>query len=559
MAKLRRRLGWTETPGETRVPSRFRFMNPVYLLRNGYEVFLRHGMKHRLVSVLLVAGFIFLTVKIPLKQMGVQEMPEADRRMVEINVDFDANYNMAMVKEVTDSMGEVIESLEDELGIKHVFKEYSARHAEVTLFLLNDEDMDSTWEAFPYTSEEVMDIFWYALPESIPGAEFSVSTGGGGMGGGSGGGSKQRRVSARLEGDDTTTLDGYAKRFMDLLDELPGVTGAELSSQRANQEIQLKVDTELAGHMGIEPSQIAQTVSFALRGTPLSKLKQGGREITVWGQFREEDRKNVNNLNNIMMAGSDGTMVTMNQLVTKTKMETPQIIQRRNGKNFVYVVGNAAGKDLSEIHAGLGDIINTFEMPTGYSVGLGDELRGIEEDQSNFFSLLIMAVLLIFIVMSALFESVLLPLSILTTVPMAFLGVIWLMYITGTPMDTIAFIGCILMVGVVVNNGIVIVDHINRLRKQGLNRYDAIVQGGLDRLRPVLMTALTTILGAIPLAIGGRLGEPATVSLGMAMIGGLTAGTVLTLFVVPLFYSFIDDLQQWFMRFFSELVSIRQS
>ncbi|MFP6617630.1 MAG: efflux RND transporter permease subunit, partial [Candidatus Hydrogenedentota bacterium] len=191
-------------------------------------------------------------------------------------------------------------------------------------------------------------------------------------------------------------------------------------------------------------------------------------------------------------------------------------------------------------------------------VAMGDELRGIEDNQSNFFSLLLMAVLLIFIVMSALFESCLLPLSILTTVPMAFLGVIWLMFLTGTSMDTIAFIGCILMVGVVVNNGIVIVDHINQLRKEGLDRYDAIVQGGLNRLRPVLMTALTTILGAIPLAIGGRIGEPATVSLGMSMIGGLSAGTVLTLFVVPLFYSFIDDLQQWIMRFFGVLVSLRQ-
>lgn len=563
-SRLLNRLHWVHTMDDSEAPSkpsRLRFLNPVYVLRNGYELFLRRGMKHRFVSLLIVAGFVYLTVQVPMKRMGFQEMPSSDGRMIEIDVDFDANYNMEMASEVFETMESIIKPLHETLGVKHSFKQYTARGGEMNLFLINDEDMDSTWEAFPYSSEEVMDILWYVLPDNAPGVEFSVSTGGmgggGGGGGGRGGGSAQKRVSARLEGDDTQTLDGYAKRFLALLDDLPGLTGAELSTQRSNQEIQLKVDTELAGYMGIRPMDIAQTVSFALRGAQLSKMKSGSREITVWGQFREEDRKNTNNLNNIMMAGSDGTMVTMNQLVTKHRTETPRVIQRRNGKNFVYAVGSVASKNLNDIHTAMRGLVSNFEMPTGYNVAMGDELRGIEDNQSNFFSLLLMAVLLIFIVMSALFESCLLPLSILTTVPMAFLGVIWLMFLTGTSMDTIAFIGCILMVGVVVNNGIVIVDHINQLRKEGLDRYDAIVQGGLNRLRPVLMTALTTILGAIPLAIGGRIGEPATVSLGMSMIGGLSAGTVLTLFVVPLFYSFIDDLQQWIMRFFGELVSLR--
>ena len=273
----------------------------------------------------------------------------------------------------------------------------------------------------------------------------------------------------------------------------------------------------------------------------------------VRAQFEEEDRKNSANLDNIMLQGMSGEMITLNQLVTKTKAETPQVIQRRNGKNFVYVTASTASKDMASVNAQMRQAVDTFQLPTGYNIAMGDELRRIQEDQSTFFSILIMSILLIYIVMAALFESYLLPLSILTTVPMAFMGVVWLMYLTGTPMDTIAFIGCILMVGVVVNNGIVIVDHINSLRKTGMDRYDAIIQGGRDRLRPVLMTALTTILGALPLAIGGRLGQPAAVSLGMSMIGGLMAGTFLTLFVVPLFYSFVDDAQKWISLYIGEL------
>lgn len=530
--------------------SKWRFVNPVYLLRTSYEFLLSNGMKHRLVSVLVLGLFVALTMQVPMKGMQFQQMPTTDDRRVEIDFDFDVNYNMDMATEVIDTVEAAILPYHEELGVKDVFKDYSARGGELNFFLLKDEDMDSDFSEFPYSTEEVLDILWYLLPETAPGMEISMSTDGSDRGGG---GAQQSRISVRMEGDDTQTLDGYSKRYQEMLEDLPGVTSTRTSTQRAEQEIQLNIDEDLAGYMGIEPMMVAQTVAFALRGTQLSKMQQGAREITVWAQFEEADRQNQGNLDNIMLAGESGSLVTLNQLVDKKRTETPRTIQRRNGKNFVWITGNVAGKDIGQMYKSLGELNESFDMPTGYSISFGDELQGLEEDQGNFFSLLIMAVLLIFIVMSALFESVLLPLSILTTVPLAFLGVAWIMFITGTPMDTIAFIGCILMVGVVVNNGIVIVDHINQLRKQGLDRYDAIIQGGKNRLRPVLMTAITTILGAIPLAIGGRIGEPATVSLGMSMIGGLTAGTFLTLFVVPLFYSFIDDLQLWLKRFWAEI------
>ena len=305
--------------------------------------------------------------------------------------------------------------------------------------------------------------------------------------------------------------------------------------------------------------RVAQRVGVALLGTEVGKTKAGGREISVWAKFQAEDRKNRSNLDNVMLRGSSGSLVTLSQLVTSRKVDTPRMINRRNGKNFVYVTASTAGPNLANVERPLRSIVDSFEMPTGYSLALGEELRGLQEDQSNFFAILLLAVVLIFIVMSALFESCLIPLSILTSVPLAFLGVIWTMYLTGTPMDTIAFIGCILMVGVVVNNGIVIVDHIKNLRKEGLNRFDAILQSGHDRHRPVLMTALTTILGATPLIaplVFERIGQPATVSLGCALIGGLTAGTFFTLFVVPLFYTFVDDFQTWIMGYLASVLRI---
>ncbi len=532
----------------------FRRVSPIVAVRNGYVRLLAMSMRNRLATTAILVGIVWVTIEWPLQNMPFQAIPDIDGRVVEVDVKLDPNFDMAMAGELFDEVGSMLDARRDELGIKNVLKNYTVRGGELTMFLLKPEDLPPA-QPFPYSTEEVVDIVWHLLPERVPGARFTVSTGMEERGAGS----AQSRVSLRLEGDDTETLDEYAELLMDVLGALPELTDTRKSTERAQQEIQLKIDNVLAGHAGIEPMRVAQTVGFALLGTELSRVKSGGREISVWAQFQAEDRKSRANLDNVMLRGSSGSLVMLNQLVTSRKAETPRMINRRNGKNFVYVTASTAGPNLANVERALRGIVDSFEMPTGYSLALGDELRGLQEDQSNFFSILLLAVVLIFIVMSALFESCLIPLSILTSVPLAFLGVIWTMYLTGTPMDTIAFIGCILMVGVVVNNGIVIVDHIKNLRKEGLSRFDAIVQSGHDRIRPVLMTALTTILGATPLIaplVFERIGQPATVSLGCALIGGLTAGTFLTLFVVPLFYTFVDDFQTWIMRYLASVSRI---
>jgi len=188
------------------------------------------------------------------------------------------------------------------------------------------------------------------------------------------------------------------------------------------------------------------------------------------------------------------------------------------------------------------------------SVNNGDEAEELDTSFRNFRIALVFAIILIYIVMGALFESFVLPLSILSSVPLAFIGVYWSMYLSEVPLDSVSLIGVILMCGVIVNNGIVIVDHINQLRLRGQDRESAILQASRERLRPVLMTALTTILGCVPLAQGTQIGEVSFHSLGRALIGGLTTGTVLTLFIVPLFYSLIDDLGLWLRGYIANVV-----
>ncbi len=554
---------WRESGVEQagRIGRVFNRIQPIRWLDAVYSVGLRWSIQNRLAALLVLAGFVALTIAVPARKIQFKAMPAMDGRVVLVSVELDPNFDMPKAGMMFNEIEKLLDARREELGIKHIFKDYSVRGGEVRAFLTPLEDL-APGEDFPYTTEQVRDIIWDIVPERVPGARITVAEGGGGFDMGSGGG--RGSISLRLRGDDAAAIGRYADKLVAELEQLPGLTDVRQNTERSEQEIQLKVDNVLAERAGIDALQVAQTVGFALMGTELSRIKQGSREIQVWAQFQEADRRGRSNLDNVMLSGRSGALVALNQLVTMRKGTTPQTINRRDGKNFVLVSAQAAEGDLKRAMSQLNKVVTNFELPVGYSLDYGDEIMNLQEDQYNFVSTLLMAVLLIYIVMAALFESLVLPLSILTSVPLAFLGVVWVVYFAhlrmpSVAMDTIGFIGCVLMVGVVVKNGIVIVDHVNQLRKEGLARFEAVMLGGSHRLRPVLMTALATILGAAPLLaplISARWGSPATISLGCAMIGGLITGTVLTLFVVPLFYTLVDDFQGWLGRYFGGLLGL---
>ena len=189
-------------------------------------------------------------------------------------------------------------------------------------------------------------------------------------------------------------------------------------------------------------------------------------------------------------------------------------------------------------------MMDGIELPRGYSWHKGERFKQLQETETSGQIGMVMAVTSVFLLMGVLFESFVLPFSVLFSIPFSFLGVYWTLYLTDTPMDTMAFIGVIVLIGVVVNNAIVLVDMINRLRADGRARFDAILEAGRNRFRPILMTTFTTVFGLLPMAVGGSnvMGVPYA-PLGRTMMGGLLASTFLTLLVVPLFYTLLDDLR----------------
>ncbi len=508
----------------------------------GYSTALRWSLHNRLATLILLTMLGAVTMVYPFKRVGMRDMPNLDTREVAIQVQLDQSYDMARADHLFASMEAKIDERRDELGIKNVMTFYSNGQGSFNVYLYTEDD-GPLGEDPPFTTDEVKQILSTVLGKRLPGAEvlYNVTdTGNSGTGG---------TVTVYMSGDDRETLERYAEAFQERLERLPLISDVDSDAERAKNEIQISIDQPLAEQYGINAQIIALTADAAMRGARLPYMKQGIREIPVWAQFREEDRKSRANLEKVSVIGTTGQPVPISRLATFTKRQTASIIQRFNGKNVISVTAQARSSDYSAIKNQLTVAIKDFRMPTGYTVDFGDSLKELGENSTNFVSTMLMALILIYLVMSALFESVFFPMSILTTVPMALGGAVWMLFLTGSQFDSVTLIGCILMAGVIVNNGIVIVDHINLVRRGDLGRTDCIVKAGGDRFRPVMMTALTTILGLVPLALVSTGSAATFAGLGRALIGGLTVGTLLTLIIVPVFYSLIDDFQLWCLRF----------
>ncbi len=525
-------------------------LHPVKWVIDMYASLMALALRRRLVCLFLLGVAMYATYYGPMQHVGMREMPKLDTREVRIDLVMDQNYDMETARALFHQVEEQVDSLREALAIKKVLTLHGAVSGFIEVYLHTEDDGPLGLNP-PYQTEQVMQILSQVIPKRVPGVELRFSMADAGQA------ESGETISLFLRGDNGEMLEQYAERLKRVMGLMENVSDPVTNIERGVQEMQVKIDEALAQQAGVSPMIIAQTVDAALRGARMPYMKQGRREVPVWAQFREEDRKSQANLENVTVPGITGKLVPLQQLTDYNKALSPTSIRRINGKNVVTVSAKLSTKNLSQVRGDLQAAVDYLDLPPGYTVDFGEELEDIEANIFNFASTLAMAIILIYLVMAALFESYLLPLSILTTVPMALGGAVWMLAYMGNQFDQITLIGCILMAGVIVNNGIVIVDHINRLYREKGNRTEAIVQAGVDRFRPVMMTAMTTVLGLVPLAMAKTGGASTFAGLGQALIGGLTAGTLLTLVIVPIFFTMLDDFQHWAANFFGNLTGRR--
>jgi hydrophobic/amphiphilic exporter-1 (mainly G- bacteria), HAE1 family len=340
-----------------------------------------------------------------------------------------------------------------------------------------------------------------------------------------------------------------------LLGSLDGVSDLRGDGENDNAEILVQVDNEAAGRFGINASTISQIMGLTYRGVMLPRLNTGSKEIDMIVSLEPDDRESIENLTILPVGEFEGQMIRLGQVADFNFASGPQRIRRINQKSGVTVRGTYDGEKMEPLLRKIRILMNNMEMPLGYGWDFGTEIQNSQQQQSDMGVNMILALACVFFVMASLFESLLHPLIVMSCVPFASVGVFWIMMATATPFNLMAMIGIVILIGIVVNNGIVLVDHINTHRRLGISIEDALMAACGQRLRPILMTAGTTILGLLPLALftSAHVADAQYYPMARAIIGGLASSTLLTLLVLPTYYLLANRYADAFQGYLNRL------
>jgi HAE1 family hydrophobic/amphiphilic exporter-1 len=486
-------------------------------------------LKRRLELVLGVLAVFMVTSAVAFKEVKFVGQQEEERGGFELNVRLPNSTTLEEAEQYFLDGEKIIESMQAELDLDGWFLFHGATRGSF-----------QGWFNSPRTNElsprEATKRVLEALPE-VAGVKVYTNQD---MQGDS---KKNANVHKfRLEGDDADILEQVAEELEEVFVRVEGVIGMKNLNDEAPSEMALVLDRDRAQSQGINPTSVATVIGYALRGQTLPRFRRDGKEIPVTVRFKEEDRDSLAELNDFQVPAADDAFVKLSSLTEPRYLASSRRIFRNNKKTSREITLELEDGQEEETRMRLMALAAGINLPEGVAFGGGHRQEGMDEDVAGMLFAGIVSIVFIYLLMGFLFESFILPLSIILTIPLASLGVYWAHFIMDKDIDFLGVVGLILLIGVVVNNGIVLIDYVTRLRHDGIERTEALVLAAERRFRPIMMTALTTIGGMIPLTLTGSssIGMSYT-SFGLTLIGGLTTATLLTLLVVPLFYTFFDD------------------
>ena len=352
-----------------------------------------------------------------------------------------------------------------------------------------------------------------------------------------------RELAIELYGHDMAASRQYAEAVKNAIANIDGVSDIVISREEQNPELKVVVDRDKASRLGLDVRTVGKTIETLFAGDTATRYREGGDEYDVEVRLRPEDRAKIEDLRDIYIDCPRGDKVPLANLATIETGLGPTKIERKDQARYITVSADVTGRDLGSVVKDVRTTLDKIPPPVGFSYKFG----GVEKEKREAFGLLIMATILgmvlVYMVMASQFESFRDPFIIFLSVPFGFVGVVIGLVVTGQTMNVISFIALILLVGIVVNNGIVLISYTGILRKRGHDVYTAIVESGKSRLRPVLSTTITTLLGLLPLAISRGTGSEVWVPFAVTSISGLTVGTVVTLILMPTLYSIFEGLK----------------
>ena len=525
-------------------------------LSSRYAQFLDWSLRHRGWSLFGIAVIVVISL-VPFKLMKVDMFPNESGGTLEVNFDWRGSYTLEQMSTEVGKIETFFDERRERYQLKQVYVYFGERGFAGVRLTLDDQGYRCNTavtqvltlvgvrdpEKCLRSPEDIQEQIRKELPK-LARAELSFDDGDGGPGGNQS--RTDNTIQLSINGDSPEKLEQIGNQLLPLFARLPELRDARLEVGDVNSEVKVTVDREKAAAYGFSSQEIAQYIGIALRGTPLREFRDKGEEVPVWARFAGSEQFRIQDMSALNLRRADGTTVPLTAMVKVEIVQAASQISRQNRRTALSITASLApGVEMEKAREAVDALTRNFKLEPGYTVGYGEDFNFGEDAAKQMLFNTMIALLLIIIIMAALFESFVHPFAILSGVMFSILGVGWLFWLTGTTFSIMAFIGILVLMGVVVNNGIVMVEHINNLRREGLDRTAALVAGSRERLRPILMTMGTTILAMLPLCFGssGIGGDgPPYYPMARAIVGGLLFSTFVSLLFLPTIYAWFDDL-----------------
>ena len=506
------------------------------LLEKSVKLSLRFRAGVILISLLLLGGGLY-----GLTTVGTQFLPNTDEGFFTVRVKLENGAALSETDKVITALEQALKAerdVETYVSLVGTTQEGSFRgskNANIGELYVKMQDINQRDRSTFAFVDDVKKMLEKAAQKANPSAEISFSLQ-------SSSGSSPNTLTFSVRAADKERLNHNVDKMYHALKDLNNVT--ELSTDLMNtvEEVQIKVDREKAWQNGLAPAQIARAVNDVTRGNRATQMIDDQSNIySVFVEYDQAVTQNLEKLKTLLIKKPDGNYIALDQLTNIEQGEGPVRIQRINQQNAVqFTLKYKSTTNLGSISKAVDKEITALNLPDDIDVVFSGDRELLDSSIDDMIMAFVLAIVFIYLVMAAQFESLKYPFVIMFTVPLMAVGVSIALTSTNTPIGITAIIGIIVLAGIVVNNAIVIVDYINQRKESGLDTYDAIITSVKDRSRPIFMTAFTTILGLIPLALGIGEGTEINRPMGITVIGGLISSTFLTLFVIPVVYSLFD-------------------
>lgn len=502
---------------------------------HGYRDLLYVALRYRFVTV-LVAACAFGASLLLYPMLGTEFLPPSDEGEVRVTGEMEVGTKLEIVDRQTRKMEEIVKAAVPEMESSVVsigpsgFRpdEVSQGEIRITLVPVSQRKRSNTEIANDLRQRLDGVIPGMSIRTRAPQGQFLLERIIGG----------EDSLNIEVRGFNLKNLDILASRVAEAIGDVPGITDIQLSREAGMPQEEITIDRDKAADLGLTVRQIAEALEIAVAGMPSGDYRTQGNQYRILIQMKDAEKLNLDEILDMTLTNQKGRQIAIRNVVSIKSGRGPILIDRKDQQRLVTVEANIAGRDMGSIAKDVQERLDAIPRPVGYDFIIAGKFEEQREAFAELVISLALALILVYMVLASQYESFRDPIVVMTTVPLAAIGVLVTLFLTHTTLNLQSFIGCIMLGGIVVNNAILLVDQAGQLRRNdGLNTYDAIAEAGRRRLRPILMTTLTTILGLLPLAMGIGEGADAQAPLARAVIGGLIGSTLITLVLIPAVYS----------------------